>query len=238
VEFTLKSLRRTGPEPIGFIYNMDEKYPLNKSTFGEPEDRQVHVQARYKSGSISTVFTRYLKLKPMETIHTINGKNFWTEAKKRGFQSHVIKCYPESMCNSEFIDGIPINQEQTSGRPESALAAVTEGKTHFTGGKFDFDIFTGKNLKNGWSLYGMETFRTSTKNFAGYPMPGTGHSILSSPNQGSRNLRLAVRIWANSTLVGSVSQIDPRIRKRRCWFFIRNIWIKGPNCQSWVNAFE
>lgn len=258
VHFTLKPLRNPGPEVPSIhvtrqtIY-MNSRY--SQPNFGKSELRTVYFQLRtVKPGyqALSTVAQDSIVLRPAEKIYDVRPMRFWTEAKKRGFKSSAVNCYPGSQCNSTMIDGVSNpTKEQVACYDygtacsywESQSLFITEGLTNANGGKFEFNMFSGKNLKAGWSLVGYNWHHRTTLgwNHAEMDRRYVGSQIISAPNTGSRNLMLRVRIHADASIQpGNEKQgADFRIKKRRCYFTVNYLYIRGPNLQDpYKDAFE
>ncbi|MBN1223125.1 MAG: hypothetical protein JXB23_07730, partial [Candidatus Aminicenantes bacterium] len=90
------------------------------------------------------------------------------------------------------------------------------------GSKCEWEIFTGKQLKEGWSFVGYD-YHGETGGLWGY-------SILKMPAIGSRDITLKIRVWTDPT---------PPIAEPPKWIFIlRRLSIKGPCDEDVSEAFK
>lgn len=121
----------------------------------------------------------------------------------------------------------------------------TGARGHGTGSKCDFEIFVGKNLKEGWKFHSYEyeyliqdganqtttagadgrvVYRSSDPLFPGPDVLG-GFKVLSQPAAGSRDIGLKVRTWCDE---------PPPFTG---WFILRSIKLDGPCNRNVWDAF-
>ena len=181
-----------------------------------------------------------MRLCPELKVYKVRGKDAWNLAKNKGAKCRLIKCYPGSHCYSDAIPGFGFTQDIPKPRETGSPLFLTGGETHVNGGKFEFDLFYSFNLNPGWTFVEYYHRLRETKYFLPIPGDHAGQKILRQPQEGSRNIYLKVRLWADPAITGrtKTGQPEARIKTRNAWFWIQHILIKGPNCRDPLDAFR
>ena len=202
------------------------------------ERRIVYAQLRDKQDNKTAPKQAEVQLAPELKYYSVSGTEAWNLAKKKGAKCRLIKCYPASNCNSNAIPGYGFTHDRSNPEPNKSPVFCTEGVTHVNGGKFEFDVFYSFNLNPGWTFVDyFEILRSTSYNLIS-SHGHVGKKILSQPQPGGRNIYLKVRMWADPTIHPQPSDPDVRIAKRRAWYLIKTIDIKGPNCRDPLDAFR
>jgi hypothetical protein len=87
------------------------------------------------------------------------------------------------------------------------------------GSKCEWEIFTGKQLKEGWTFWGY--------NYHGRKEKDCGYEVLQEPALGGRDLKLKVRVWTN-----------PQLSPPDDVFVLENMILSGPCDQDVSEAFK